>query len=492
MAAGMVSSSIIRPAMALWVMILAGCAVGPDFQRPEAPTALAVLPASEPLSTPLIAFDNAPVDPRWWTSFQNPTLDALVTESLRDSPTFAAARETLAQAQDALRAGAGVYFPTVSADLGAVRERYAPVKVGQSAPSNVFNVYTASGAVGYLLDLFGGSRRAVEGLQAAADAQRFGVGIAYLSLTGNVVNTAIARSSYRAQTTTLRAMLHGAETVLALREAQLKSGVGADADVLSSEASVAGLKGALAIMQLHAEQADHLQAALLGRLPVTADLVDIDLHALGLPASMPTVLPSTLVRQRPDVLVAEARLHQASAEIGVATANLFPSITLSGNVGAAADRWSALGGASGRFWSAGADLSVPLFQGGKLWFGRKAAIDAFGVAQHNYRQVVLLAFQQVADVLQSVSRDSEALMASERALGDAQGVYAITKANHAAGLADGTTLMAAEIARGSAQLARDGAYAVVLQDAVALYVALGGGWVPGVGESTPDLTDGGR
>lgn len=471
--------SFLRPWVTLGLaVLLAGCAVGPDFRRPAVPTEQGLLPPGEPVSASMIALEAGAVSARWWTAFDNPSLDLLVDSSLHDSPTLQAAYATLSQADDALRAGSGIYFPSVGAGLDAARERNAPVAVGQALPSRVFNVFTASGTVNYLLDVFGGGRRQVEALRAARDAERYRVGGAFLILTGNVVNTAIARASYRAQVRTLQAMVQEACLSRALDQVQRQTGVGADSQVLTAEVTLSGYQASLAAMVLRAEQADHLQAELSGRLPSSAELVEIDLAALKLPASLPIALPSVLVRQRPDVLAAEAVLHEASAAVGVATANLFPHLVLSGSVGGAADRWPVLASTPERFWSAGADLSVPLFQGGTLWFGRQAALDAFRVAQHQYRQVVLVAFQQVADVLRAVSRDSDALAAADRALGDAHGLYSIAKANYAAGLVDGGALASAQIALGLAQMTRDSAYGVLLQDAVALFVALGGGWTP--------------
>jgi outer membrane protein TolC len=183
-----------------------------------------------------------------------------------------------------------------------------------------------------------------------------------------------------------------------------------------------------------------------------------------------------LVRQRPDIRAAEANLHRASAEIGVATADLFPTLSLSGSLGNNTAAWTDVGRSAGTFWSGSGAIEIPIFQGGRSIYSRRAAIHAYQAAQASYRQVVLSAFQQVADVLRAVEHDSQGVSTQRLIVELAQSTYAIAQANASAGLIDGLALMSADIALKQAEYALDAALAVRLQDAVALYVALGGGW----------------
>jgi NodT family efflux transporter outer membrane factor (OMF) lipoprotein len=219
-----------------------------------------------------------------------------------------------------------------------------------------------------------------------------------------------------------------------------------------------------------------LLATLEGMVPSRATLPDIDLAGLSLPVDLPVSLPSDLVRQRPDILSAEAQLHVASANIGVATAAMFPSFTLSGIYGVAGSSLGNLSAGSGEFWSIGPSVTVPVFQGGRLWYGRRAAIDAYQQSQANYRQTVLGAFAQVADSLLALEHDAEALQAqveAQRAAGEALNLL---QANYRAGLVAYLDVLVADVQFHEATIAYLQAVAQRLQDTVVLFVALGGGW----------------
>ena len=471
--------------VSLAALLVAACAAGPDFVRPSPPAQAGYLPEAAPaVAAPTAAADGhaqgfasgAAVPADWWHLFGSSDLDRVVSEALAHNETLVSASASLRQSEDALRAGYGVYFPQVDADLGATRQRASPLRFGQSGPSSIFNLFTLSGSVGYLLDVFGGARREVEALHAGVEVER-GLALAtYLALTANVVNTSIASAAYRAEIAATRASTEAAAAQLELAEAQFTAGTAPYANVLSLKAQLAGLEAALPPLELRAEQADHLLAVLAGHAPADWTPPRLLLDDFVLPQSLPLSLPSALVRQRPDVLAAEARLHAASAQIGVATAALLPSLTLSGTLGHDASRWPQLRDASGRFWSAAGDLSVPVFQGGKSWYGRKAALDAYQAALADYRQAVLSAFQQVADTLRALDHDGELVRAQSDAQAAAREALELTQANYEAGVAGYLAVLTATSQYQAAEIGYLAARSQRLQDTVALFIAVGGGW----------------
>jgi NodT family efflux transporter outer membrane factor (OMF) lipoprotein len=395
---------------------------------------------------------------------------------MANSPTVEAAEATLRQSQDNLRAGYGVFFPQIDATVAHTRERSAPVLQGSQVPGSVFNVATASGSISYALDVFGGQRRAVEGLRAQSDEQRQMVRAAYLALTANVVNTGIACAAYSAEIRATRKLLELESEQLTATEAQFKAGVAPYSSVLTVRSLIAGNRATLAALNQKFDQSGHLLAVLEGTSPANAKLPEIALDAITLPTDLPVTLPSELVHQRPDILAAEEHMHAANANIGVATAAMFPSFTLAGTYGSAGGSFGNLGKQSGRFWSFGPSLSIPIFRGGSLWYERKAAIDASEVAEANYRATVLTAFGQVADSLKALEHDAESLQAQADALHDAQQSLQLLNAGYLAGMTPFLDVMAADVQFHQAQIAYFAAVAQRQQDTVALFAALGGGW----------------
>jgi NodT family efflux transporter outer membrane factor (OMF) lipoprotein len=464
------------------ILLLGGCELGPDFVRPTPPATdrytkepmLSATVTADEVSQRFTAGAAIPAD--WWTLFKSATLDALMQQAIANNPTLAAAEASLRQSQDNLRAGYGLFFPHIDADIAGSRERTTSIQQGLHTPSSIFNVLTLSGTIGYTLDIFGGERRTVEGLAAQVDAQRYASKAAYITLSANVVDTSIARAAYTAQ-------MHATEQIIELEtqqlqstEAQVRAGTAAFSNVLSVRSLIAANRANLAPLQQQIEHAQHLLATLQGTLPSDAKLADLDPRPLSLPNDLPVSLPSDLVRQRPDILAAEAQLHLASANIGVATAAMFPSFSLSGTYGMAGSSLGNLSAAAGKFWSIGPSISIPLFQGGTLWYQRKAAIDAYQQAQANYRQTVLTAFAQVADALKALEHDAQALQAQSEAQQTAREALALVQTNYRAGLANYLDVLVADVQFHNATIARIQAVALREQDTVALFVALGGGW----------------
>lgn len=463
-------------------MVLSACAAGPDFKRPAAPPEAHYLPSNDlpPYVTAIAQTQHfeygADISATWWNAFGSPDIDALVAQAIAGNPDLQAAQASLQQAQDNLRAGEGVFFPQVGMEFDAARQRVSPAMQGARGVGGIFNLFTLGSTVSYALDLFGSQRRTVEGLRAGVDDQRYLMQGTYLTLTGNVVNTALARQAYADEIAAVQQLLSLQTQQLALVETRIRAGEEAYTDLLTLRSARASNFALLASLALKRDQADHLLHTLLGKTPGEVHVPELRFATLHLPATLPISLPSDLVHQRPDILAAEARLHQASANIGVATAALFPSFTLSGDYGSAANGTDALDRTKSRFWSAGASVQAPVFQGGTRWFTRKAAIDAYHVALQNYRSTVLAGFQQVADVLKALQHDAEALQADDEASRDAAQALQLVQANYAAGLTSYVDVLVADTQYRQANIACVQALAQRYQDTVALYVALGGGW----------------
>ena len=478
------SSELLRGSCfcAITAVILSSCAVGPDFVRPAPPDTDRY--AREPLAVATVAAVGqaqiftlgAAITADWWRLFKSAQLDAVVRQAIANNPTLLASEASLRQSQDNLRAGYGVFYPQVNASFSGERARSAPIQQGSSMPGSIFNLVTASGTISYALDVFGGERRRVEGLQAEVDYQRYVSKAAYLTLSANVVNTSIARAAYAAQIRATEQLIELESQQLHATEAHVRAGTAPYINVLSIRGLIATNQAALAPLKQKISQAEHLLATLEGVEPSKADLPDVDLTSLSLPINLSVSLPSDLVRQRPDILSAEAQLHVASANIGVATAAMFPSFSLSGTYGAAGSSLGNLLAGSGKFWSIGPLATIPLFRGGSLKYGRQAAIDAYQQSQANYRQIVLGAFAQVADALNALEHDAEALQAQDEAQRTASEALSLLQANYRAGLVAYLDVLAADVQFHEATIAYLQAVAQRHQDTVGLFVALGGGW----------------
>jgi len=464
-------------------LLLAGCAVGPDFVRPAPPAVERYTHDAAPDRTMTAdgqaqAFaPGAPVVADWWRLFRSPRLDVVVAEGLASSPTLQAAQASLRRSQESLRAGYGVFFPQVDAGGSFTRQRYTPVRVDQSLPASVFNLFTLSATVTYALDVFGGQRRAVEGLRADTDVQRYTMLGTYLTLSGNIVNAVIAWAAYRAQIQATEELIAAEREQLELTRVQAAAGTVPYANVLSVQAQLASTMATLPPLGQKLDQTEHLLATLVGRAPAEWTVPIVELGDLTLPVDLPLSLPSELVRQRPDILAAEAQLHSSSAAIGVATAALFPSFVLTATGGlnntSTTDLFK-LGPSA--FWAVGANVTAPLFHGGTLWFQRKASIAAYEQSLAAYRQTVLDGLAQVADTLDGLQHDAQSVAAQSEAMTAAEDALRLIQVNYQAGNASYLQVLVADMQYRQARLGYLQAVAQRLQDTVGLFLALGGGW----------------
>ena len=466
---------------------LAACAVGPDFVRPEAPKTdrytadpLPTATASAPVTggaTQRLDF-GAEIPEQWWTLFRSPALDELVRAALDENPSLAAARATLRQAQEALRAERGILLsPAIDAGLSARRQRVTGAAFGQpSAPATEFSLYNASVNVSYSVSLTGGAQRTLESLRARVDYQRFQLEAVHLALTANIITAAVTEAALRAQIRATQDMVATEEQQLTIVEQQFELGAVSRPEVLTQRAQVAQTRATLSPLNKALAQTRHALAILVGKLPSDATLPEFELEGFELPQALPVSLPSALVRQRPDIRAAEALLHSASADIGVATAAMLPQLTLSGSIGSESPNSHDLFQSGAGVWSLGAGLLQPLFHGGELAARRRGAIAAYDQAAAQYRQTVLLAFQNVADVLRALDADAVTLKAQAEADAAARDVLTLSQSQFKLGAVSYVVLLLAQRQYRLAHVALLQAQATRYADTAALFQALGGGW----------------
>lgn len=464
------------------VLVASGCAVGPTFHRPDAPPVTQYSHGPQPTETVSVAgtaqrFElGKVVTADWWRLFQSPDLDAVITEAIANNPGLDAAEASLKASQNSLRSGYGIFFPSVDANAAATRERFSSANFGEKLPAAIFNIFTLSTSVSYALDVFGGQRRLVEELHAEVDVAHANEQAVFLALTGNIVNTVIARAAYHAEIEATRQLIVLQKEQVRLAEIQVQAGTAPYSSVLTLRSQLASNEATIPQLQQKSAQSAHLLAAMSGHVPAQWKAPNVQLTGLTLPGELPVSLPSDLVRQRPDILAAEATAHAASANIGVATAAMLPSVTLIGGAGAATNSTSMLFPINGKAWTLGADVTAPLFEGGTLWYKRKAAVNNYQQAMALYRQTVLAAFEQVADALRALDHDAQTLVAQHEALADADQALRLIQANYQAGLATYLEVLAADAQFHQAKIADIQAIAVRYQDTVILFAALGGGW----------------
>jgi NodT family efflux transporter outer membrane factor (OMF) lipoprotein len=415
---------------------------------------------------------------QWWTLFKSRSLDSLIRQALVDSPTLAASQAALRQAQENRRAQLGELFPSVDGNFSANRSKFTGASFGQpNVSGGLFTLYNASVSVSYTLDLFGGTRRSLEELQAKVDYQHYLLEASYLTLTSNIVTTAVQEASLRAQIRSTKEILKAEEEQLALVEQQFQLGGASRPDVLAQKSQLAQTRTNLPPLEKELSQTRHLLAVLAGKPPGDAAILpEFEITDLELLQELPVSLPSVLVRQRPDILASEEQLHSACALIGVATANLFPKLTITGNYGSQSTLLGDLFSSGTNIWSIGAGLVQPIFRAGELTARRRAAIAAYDQAYAQYRETVLQAFQNVADVLRTLEKDAEALKAQSDAEATARESLQMSRDQYELGAVSYLVLLNADRQHQQTRIALTQAQAARFADTAALFQALGGGW----------------
>ena len=469
----------------LAALLVAGCTVGPDFHKPAAPavggftptpvvtTAAANVPAGEAQHF----IQDMDIPGQWWTLFHSPALNDLITEALSNNSDLRAAQAALRVANDNVYAQMGAYWPSVGAGFNRTRARtsesLAPVPANNDS---TYTLYTAQLSISYMPDVFGRTRRAVESLRARADSQRFALEATYLTLTSNVVAAAIQEASLRGQITATRQIISIETDLLGLMRRQLAAGQVAGLEVASQEAALAQAQQMLPPLDKQLALQRDLLTALVGGLPDKPPAQTFELASLQLPRDLPVTLPSKLVEQRPDIRQAEANLHAASANIGVAIADRLPNLALTGNVGGQSLAFSSLLSPSNAAWDFIAAATQPIFQGGTLKYRERAARDLFDQAAAEYRSAVVGAFRNVADALHAIESDADALKAADATERATKTAFDLTRRQLELGQTSYLALLQAQQAYLQAVISRIQAQAGRFADSAALFQALGGGW----------------
>lgn len=464
--------------------VVAACAVGPDFKPPVTHTASSLTELPLPphtQATPVAGGESQsfvtalPLDSRWWTAYRSAQLDRLVDDALRASPTVASAQAALRAAQEQLAAQRGALYPSLSGTFSASRQKINGASQGFPQVGNfVFTLYNAAVNFSYNFDVFGGVRRGIEARQAARDAQREELQATYQTLAANVVTAALLEASLRAQIEATQNLIASARHQAELSGKQFELGGAARSDVLSAESNLASLEATLPPLSQQLAAARSQLAVYLGRPPAQYGEVGFDLASLRLPRDIPVMLPSEIVRQRPDIRRAEAQLHQASAEIGVATANMLPQIGLTASLGNAAEGFGSL--FSNGVFSIAGSVTQPLFQGGTLDAKRRAAVALYDQSLAQYRQTVLEAFKNVADALRALAHDAQTLDAQYRAQRAAADSLQLIEQRVGLGGANNFELLIAQQQYEKSRIAYVQALAARYQDTAALFLAVGGDW----------------
>jgi NodT family efflux transporter outer membrane factor (OMF) lipoprotein len=478
-----------RACVTLLAASLSACAVGPDFHKPKPPT-VALTPAPLPEAT--MAPDGkaqsfhsgADISGDWWTLYHSAELNALIDTALAHNPTLQASQQTLLQAEETVRAEQGGLFPSLSASFQPEREKissaqFASFGVPGSAGTVTippFTLYNADLSVSYTLDVFGGVRRQIESDAAQADYQHNELEAAYLTLTGNIVTAAVTEASLRGQIAATDKVIAAEQQVLSILVTQVSLGGVAQAQVLQEQATLAASEATLPPLQSQLAVVRDQLATYVGSFPGNFHETDFTLDQLTLPQDLPVSVPSAIVAQRPDIQAAAAQLHTASANLGVADANLLPQITLSAQLGQEALTTGTLFTPQSLVWSLVAGVTQPLFEGGTLTARRKAALAALRASGAQYQATVLSAFQNVADVLQVLQYDAMTLEAAEAAETAAAKSLEVTEDQYKLGGQPFTSVLTAQTTYENAALAEVKAAAARLTDTAALYEALGGGW----------------
>jgi len=474
----------------LAAMALAGCAVGPDFKRPATPPAAgySARPPAETMPAYTETADKTSSEQRivqsmdipgqWWTLFHSNELNALIEQAIKANPDLQAAQAALRVAQENYFAQRGVYYPTLSANFSPSRTKdpTGTLSPTLTSGSTLYSLYTAQLGISYTLDVFGGNRRLVESASAQAEAQRFQLEAAYLTLTSNIVLAAVQEASLRAQIEATEKIIAVVTESLGIMRKQLDLGAIAEADVVAQETLLAQTIATLPALRKQLVQQRDQIAALAGRFPSEEPGEQFTFNSLELPAELPLSLPSKLVEQRPDIRSAEENLHSASAQVGVALANMLPQITLSGARGGTSTDFSQMFRAGNVFWSVAASLSQTLFDGGMLLHHKRAAEAALDQAGAQYRSTVIAAFQNVADTLGALQYDADAQQAQVKAERAAASSLEITRRSLELGSANYLALLNAEQAYQQVVISLIQAKANRYADTAALFQALGGGW----------------
>jgi NodT family efflux transporter outer membrane factor (OMF) lipoprotein len=468
------------------LMLIAGCAVGPNFNKPAAPDVKSY--TAEPLSSTSsttnvggggrqVFVEGGDIPGEWWKLFHSQALNNLIERALTNNPTIKSAQAALQAAGETTKAQKGVFWPSVDGSFAATRQS-SPQTLAPVPNANVFtySLFTPEVTVSYVPDVFGLNRRTVESFKAVEQQQRYALLEARITLSANVVSAAVNEASLRSQIAATTNLISENTRALNILRAQFSNGYASQLDLAGQESQLAQLTATLPPLRRQLAQQRDALAVLVGTFPSRGPAEKFELSKLQLPEEIPLSLPSQLVEQRPDVLQAQEAWHSASAQVGVAIANRLPNITLTANAGNSALAIDQLFTSGTGFWTLGAAATQPIFRGFALLHQERAAKALYVQAAEQYRATVLNAFQNVADTLNALEQDGEALKTAAAAEHSARVTLNLTEAQLQTGYASYLTLVTAETAYQQAVIAVVQAQANRYADTAALFLSLGGGW----------------
>jgi NodT family efflux transporter outer membrane factor (OMF) lipoprotein len=468
---------------------VAGCTVGPDFESPASPAVARFVSPDEKVATNSDAQKEAPtqavvlgekIATGWWSLFRSQTLNGLVRQAIAGNQSLESVRQRLAQAQEAIVVAKSALYPQIGLSAGETEEKQTAASFGLPAsafplpPS--FNLFQVGPIASYTPDLFGQTHRRIEQQVALTEYQSDQLDAAYLALTGKTASLAIEMASVQSQLKAANDIVAIDRQNVELVRRERQAGTVPDSDVVVAESQLATDETLLPGLEQQLSVTKHALAVLLGRPPGDWAPPHFDLAAFTLPRRLPVSMPSEFVHQRPDIYAAEAQLHAASAQIGIATAQLYPSITLSAGISGSSLNGGDLFSPSGLVWSVAAGLAQPVFDAGMREAERRAALDNFKASAADYKQTVLQAFGQVADILQALAHDADLVAAQRHALSMASEAVRLQRINYSNGGAGIIALLDAQRQYQQAELGCIRAEAQRYQHTIQLFVAMGGGW----------------
>ena len=463
----------------LMALALGGCAVGPDFKAPAAPQDRDYVldQHKQPISTNSGETEQRVVtggklQANWWTLLQSPELNRVVEQALANNWSIEAAQANLAKAAEGVAVARGGLYPQVDAVADAGRKKYGASFLGpQAAAFPLFSAYTGGAVVSYDLDAFGGQRRQIESAAADAEVQKEVVNAAHLSVAGDTVLEALQIASIRSQIAVAQNVIASDQQNVELVQTAYKTGVATQMDVTTAQSQLDRDRTMLPPLHQQLNVAQDALSILVGKSPAAWRAPDFKLAALTLPADIPLEVPSELVRARPDIRAAQARLHAANAAIGMATADMYPHFTLS----AAVAEEGLFSGPAGSAWSLIGGLTAPIFHGGALSAHRRQTQAAYQATFADYQQTVLTAFGQVADNLHGLSNSADEVRAEQQALDSASAALRLSRLGYRVGNAGIVQVLDAQRLEQLAELRLVQARTTRYIQTVSLFLATGGG-----------------
>jgi NodT family efflux transporter outer membrane factor (OMF) lipoprotein len=455
----------------LVVPALAGCAVGPDYKRPEIEIAPAYKEAGEwKPAQPRDDLDRG----KWWGIFGDPQLDALLKQVEISNQNVLVAEAQFRRAQAVVTASRAAYFPTLDADASIVRSRSPTGVIGGTTAGRILTNRSASLSTGWEADLWGRLRRTVESGEASAQASAADLAAARLSAQAELASDYFQLRILDAQKQLLDDTVTAFQKSLDLTKNRYDAGVAAKVDLVQAEAQLKSTLAQAIDTGVQRAQLEHAIASLIGKAPAEFSIAPVPL-AVAMPR-VPIGLPSELLERRPDVAAAERRVAAANAQIGVAKAAYFPSLTLSASYGsrsADASQWFTV---PSRFWSIGPALAQSIFDAGLRRAQTEQAIAAYDATVAEYRQAVLAGFQEVEDNLAALRILGEEAEVQEGAVRAARESVLLTTNQYKAGIVSYINVVTVQTTQLSNERTAMGILGRRLVAAVTLVKALGGGW----------------